>query len=278
MRTAVDAGEARSALPIAHLVADLRDGPPPVLRILWDAAVAVLLAAGDEPLAAEVVRGAAAQGDSAGLPHLRRMEGRLALARGDLTSAREALAESAALWHAASAWHEEGRTRLDLADALARAGSNAAAATELRSVIASAGRRGALFEGQSARRALAGLGVSTVASPEQVEQALVNLDNPDALAGSPLVDLKLLMEAALTTGLSLRELLLKSVQDLVASKARAEAEAGTLLRDYYVRHIGTHEVIAARMHLGRQTYFRRRNKALGMLAQRLGELEQMGTA
>jgi tetratricopeptide (TPR) repeat protein len=278
MRTASDAGVPQTALPIAQLVSGLRDGPPAVLRILWDAAVAVLLAVGEEDMAGELVDIVSRQADPQGLPHQKRMEGRMALARGDLASARAALGESVSLWHGAAAWHEEARTRLDLAAALARDGATDEAATELRTVISAAGRRGAVFEARSARKALEGLGVSTVASPKQVEQALIALDRPDELARSPLADLKLLVETALTTGPSLRDLIVKAVQDLAASKDRVEAQAGTLLRDYYVRRIGTHEVIAARMHMSRQNYFRRRKAALALLAQQLGELEVPATA
>jgi hypothetical protein len=61
----------------------------------------------------------------------------------------------------------------------------------------------------------------------------------------------------------------EQIDQLVASRDGREREAGQLLVDYYVRRVGSHEVIAERMHLTRATFYRRLHLGLGLLGERL---------
>jgi len=55
----------------------------------------------------------------------------------------------------------------------------------------------------------------------------------------------------------LRGLLVDVIVELADSRLPREAESGRLLFDYYIRRVGSHELIAERLHLSRPTYFRR---------------------
>ncbi|MBO4273751.1 hypothetical protein [Microbispora triticiradicis] len=98
----------------------------------------------------------------------------------------------------------------------------------------------------------------------QVRRALEQLHDAAALARSPL--LPLFGDQGVG---SLREWLHAAVEEMSAAAAPEEAEAGEILRRCYVRRRGGHTVIAHQMHLSRATYYRRLNRALTMLAERL---------
>ncbi len=108
-----------------------------------------------------------------------------------------------------------------------------------------------------------------------MKQALESLYSLPALAGSPLDGLECLSCAAGSRGESLRGLLLDVVRDIGTSPAAADREAASLLTSYYVRRVGSHEVVAERLSLPRTTYYRCLDRAIGQVARRLSE-RQMG--
>jgi DNA invertase Pin-like site-specific DNA recombinase len=57
-------------------------------------------------------------------------------------------------------------------------------------------------------------------------------------------------------------------------QARANAEAGKLLLDYYVKRIGSHEVIMERFYLSRPTFYRRLQQGFALVAERLDEMSE----
>jgi hypothetical protein len=160
--------------------------------------------------------------------------------------------------------HEEGRTRVALADALAALGRVEEAQAELRATVRSATERGAAFEARAAREALSGLGARTL-RPEHVKEALEALHEPAHLRLSALGRL---------VGIdpdSLHRLVVDQVERLAASGSGREREAGQLLRDYYVRRVGSQEVVAERLHLTRPTFYRRLHLGWALLARKLVE-------
>jgi class 3 adenylate cyclase len=92
-------------------------------------------------------------------PYQERMEARLALAKGELTAAHGHAATAAELFQKASYREEEARTRRLLAEITVRQGERGGAEAELRKVLAYAAEFGAVFEGRSARKQLADLGI-----------------------------------------------------------------------------------------------------------------------
>ena len=111
-------------------------------------------------------------------------------------------------------------------------------------------------------------------SPAAVKEALDVLDDVPALAGSPLAHLACLTAEGTPAGPELRGLLVDVVRELAAAKAPRDAEAGQLLVDYYVKKVGSHEVIAERLHLSRPTFYRRLQRGLTLTAERLDELAE----
>ncbi|MFE0643502.1 hypothetical protein ACFW2Y_18100 [Streptomyces sp. NPDC058877] len=85
-----------------------------------------------------------------------------------------------------------------------------------------------------------------------VGRALRQIDDPVALARSPLLAPPHDSDPA-----SLRAWLYDAVRALAESPSRTEAEAGRVLQTYYLRRCGSHDQVAARLHLSRATYFRR---------------------
>lgn len=75
-------------------------------------------------------------------------------------------------------------------------------------------------------------------------------------------------------GAELRSLLVDVIRELAASRQPRDAEAGQLLLDYYVKRVGSHEVIAERLHLSRPTFYRRLQRGLGLVAERVDELSE----
>jgi class 3 adenylate cyclase len=122
-------------------------------RDLGDIAVEALVLAGRLEEAEQiVVRNR--QGDPVAQPLQDRMEGRLALAKGDLPLAREALHRAISAFEANECAIEEMRTRRSLAEVHSEAGDREAAEAELRTVVRIAHEHGAVFEGNQARLAL----------------------------------------------------------------------------------------------------------------------------
>jgi len=92
------------------------------------------------------------------------------------------------------------------------------------------------------------------ATPRAVKHALEALNRPAALGANPLAQLPVLTPG---NPAELRGLLVDVIVELADSRSPREAESGRLLFDYYIRRVGSHELIAERLHLSRPTYFRR---------------------
>lgn len=105
-----------------------------------------------------------------------------------------------------------------------------------------------------------------------VKDALEVINQPAALAATELVGLHFLGGREDGRAGELRELLVDIIRELETSRAPRDAEAAKLLSDYYLRRVGTHEVIADRMHLTRPTFYRRLQRGLELVAERLDEM------
>jgi hypothetical protein len=111
-------------------------------------------------------------------------------------------------------------------------------------------------------------------NPQDVKQALEMLRDTRALAVSPMTRLACISGEGAAAGQELHDLLVDVVRELAASKLPRDAEAGQLLAEYYVRRSGSHEVIAERLHLSRPTFYRRLQRGLGLVAERIDELSE----
>lgn len=111
-------------------------------------------------------------------------------------------------------------------------------------------------------------------SPVDVKTALESLNDPPLLAGNPLVRLACISGEGTAGGQELRTLLIDVCKELAAARSPRDAEAGALLVDYYVRRVGSHEVIAERLHLSRPTFYRRLQLGLSLVAARVDELAE----
>jgi class 3 adenylate cyclase len=158
IRLQMDAGDIAGAEVNALTILSRPVWPAYEARMLGDAAVEVFVRVGRIDEADEIVsRGR--EGDPIAQSMQDRMEGRLALAKGDFTTAREMLLKAASAFEACSYALEEMRTRRSLAEAHVKAGDRAAAEAELRKVVRIADEHGAIFEGDQARAALNDMGV-----------------------------------------------------------------------------------------------------------------------
>ncbi|WP_327256404.1 hypothetical protein [Streptomyces sp. NBC_01244] len=102
-------------------------------------------------------------------------------------------------------------------------------------------------------------------APDAVAWALARIRDPRALARSPL-----LARPGLSTAHALRDWLDNAVLELALADAPADAEAGAILRAYYLSgRPRTHPQAAREVHLSRATYFRRLRRGLTLLAERL---------
>ena len=106
----------------------------------------------------------------------------------------------------------------------------------------------------------------------EVKSALESLRDDAALAASPLARLAPGGEGPLGAA-AVRDLLTSVIGRLADSPAPRDAEAGRLLSDYYLRRVGSHEVVAERLHLSRPTFYRRLQRGLLLVAERLDEVQ-----
>ncbi|TMC85801.1 MAG: hypothetical protein E6J06_02685 [Chloroflexi bacterium] len=67
-------------------------------------------------------------------------------------------------------------------------------------------------------------------------------------------------------------MLIDIVSELMASSKPRDAEAGRVIFDYYVKRVGSHELIMERLYLSRPTFYRRLNKGFAIVAEQLNEL------
>jgi hypothetical protein len=81
-----------------------------------------------------------------------------------------------------------------------------------------------------------------------------------------------------SAAVELRALLVDVIGELASSAAPRDAESGHLLLDYYVRRVGSHEVIMERLHLSRPTYYRRLHHGFELVADKLDRLTVVSRA
>src|SRR5262249_30474333 len=241
---------------------------------LADVMVEALLACGRLEDAEDVASRLEAVSKEPADAYAARIEGRIALKRGQWETARHLLARSARFWKQAGYRPEESRSRRLLAEAMAAAGDLAGACTELRSALSSAKEREAVLEERKAREQLRQLDLPTdLPTTDQVREALENLHKPATLARSPLGNLGALSHSESDVE-ALRRLLMARIEEVGTLEDSRDAEAGRLLRDYYVRRLGSQELIAERLHLSRPTFYRRLHRGWELLAERLGPLDE----
>ncbi|WP_327373103.1 hypothetical protein OG393_03700 [Streptomyces sp. NBC_01216] len=109
-------------------------------------------------------------------------------------------------------------------------------------------------------------GTASVAAgpdPRLVGRALRRIGDPVALARSPLLAAPHIAGVA-----GLRAWLDDAVRTLAQSPSPTEAEAGRVLRTYYLERCASHDQAAARLHLSRATYFRRLRHGLSVIGAR----------
>jgi hypothetical protein len=109
--------------------------------------------------------------------------------------------------------------------------------------------------------------------PQLVRTALDDLGTPEALGRSPLAQLPGVTRGGSAAG-DLRAVLVDVIGELATTPAARDAEAGKLLLDYYVKRVGSHEVIMERLHLSRPTFYRRLQRGFALVAERLDELSE----
>jgi hypothetical protein len=108
----------------------------------------------------------------------------------------------------------------------------------------------------------------STAREQLVRAALDDLGTPEALGRSPLAQLPGVARGG-SAAVELRALLVDVIGELAASDAPRDAESGHLLLDYYVRRVGSHELIMERLHMSRPTYYRRLHHGFELVAGRL---------
>ena len=109
--------------------------------------------------------------------------------------------------------------------------------------------------------------------PQLVRAALDDLGTPEALGRSPLGQLPGVSRGG-SAAADLRAVLVDVIGELATSSGPRDAEAGKLLLDYYVKRVGSHEVIMERLHLSRPTFYRRLQRGFALVAERLDELSE----
>jgi len=111
--------------------------------------------------------------------------------------------------------------------------------------------------------------------PQLVRAALDDLGTPEALGRSPLGRLPGITKGeGESAAANLRAALVDVISELAASSQPRDAEAGRLLLDYYVKKVGSHEVIMERLHLSRPTFYRRLQRGFALVAERLDEMSE----
>ncbi len=110
--------------------------------------------------------------------------------------------------------------------------------------------------------------------PQLVRAALDDLGTPEALGRSPLGKLPGIKHDGGSTATDLRAALVDVISELAASSQPRDSEAGRLLLDYYVRRVGSHEIIMERLHLSRPTFYRRLQRGFQLVAERLDEMSE----
>lgn len=107
---------------------------------------------------------------------------------------------------------------------------------------------------------------------QSVKEALEALPDRVALAQVSLCRLPYLGRDGGDAAAELDELLRDAARELAGSTVLRDAQSGLLLVDYYVKRSGTHDQIAERLHLSRPVYYRRLERGIELLAERLESL------
>jgi hypothetical protein len=159
--------------------------------------------------------------------------------------------------------HEEAWTRFALARAHAAAGDRTSVVAELRTALRSASERGAIFEKRCYSDYLSDPAWS--APLELVQAALEQLSRDKS---------KALVELRAASGFDISDTDLRAALNSAIEQAAQlgdprDAEAGRVLREYYLRRVGSHEVVAARLHLSRTTFYRRLHRGWQLVAAEL---------
>jgi hypothetical protein len=111
-----------------------------------------------------------------------------------------------------------------------------------------------------------------------VRGALDDLGTPEALGRSPLAKLPGIARTdGGTAAADLRSALVDVITEIAASSDPRDGEAGRLLLNYYVRRVGSHEVIMERLHLSHPTYYRRLNRGFNLIAEKLDEMAEFAS-
>lgn len=117
-------------------------------------------------------------------------------------------------------------------------------------------------------------------SPEQVvtapavKSALEAFHDLRTLATSPLTQLSWIAGTGTSAAEELRTGLQRAIADLAASPDPRDAEAGRLLIDYYLKRVGSHELVAERQHLSRPTFYRRLHRGLERVAEKMEDMAE----
>jgi tetratricopeptide (TPR) repeat protein len=229
----------------------------PIWTVGAEAAVEALLATGEERNAIAALRARRGEADE-GDPWWRLAWARVHLAEDPNAAAGDAAAAAERFHEAGYPW-DEGRAGLVLASALRSASDDEGARTALRSVLGTAKEHGIEHHARLAREGLAALGdAGDTITRDRIRGILESLDDTTRVPAG--------LRAQLTRG----------IEELVAAGGR-EGEAGTILRDYYVKKVGSQEVVAERHYLTRPTFYRRLHLGWELLASRLGPLDEAPT-
>lgn len=108
-----------------------------------------------------------------------------------------------------------------------------------------------------------------VIAAKPLKRTLEALQDREELAATPLARALSINGSAEVVAAELRQHLMAGIERLGASDQFRTAQAGRLLRYYYVQRIGSQEVVAERLHISRPTFYRRLQDGLEQLAQQL---------
>jgi hypothetical protein len=97
------------------------------------------------------------------------------------------------------------------------------------------------------------------------------------LSTSPLTRLHWINGEGTAAATELKAGLIQAINDLASSPDPRDAEAGRVLIDYYVKRVGSHELVADRQHLSRPTFYRRLDRGFTRVAEKLEEVGEPGT-
>jgi hypothetical protein len=111
-----------------------------------------------------------------------------------------------------------------------------------------------------------------VATAPAVKSALEALQDVRTLGTSPLMQLAWIKADGASGAGELKAALIQVMTELASSVDFRDAQSGRILIDYYVKRIGSHEVVAERNNVSRQTYFRRLDRGCAGVADRLEEV------